>query len=160
LGGGVEITEIQWADADALPSPLCISARTDADHNEKDISKIAVARGNIVLADHGQTIPRFKPRFSASEITHASSLAEKLATSHDGLWAYIRSRMPGATRESLVKSQPPASLPPQLLREIVDALNAIVSGGPIWDKQLFAQVTLRPEVHDLVESKPKDGQLM
>jgi len=45
--------EIAWSDADALPFPLCLSARIgDAIDITPDIS---VARGNIVLVDHGLT---------------------------------------------------------------------------------------------------------
>jgi hypothetical protein len=51
-----EITEIEWAAADALPFPLCISAQTDDDHGGAFIEDVSVARGNIVLADHGFTV--------------------------------------------------------------------------------------------------------
>ena len=47
------ITRITWSAADALPFPLCISSTTDSDHNSQQISAVSVARGNIVLADHG-----------------------------------------------------------------------------------------------------------
>jgi hypothetical protein len=50
------ITEIFWADEDALRFALCISAQTDASHGGKFIDDVSVARGNIVLADHGATI--------------------------------------------------------------------------------------------------------
>ena len=53
---GIEITEIKWAHADALPFPLCISAQTDDDHGGVLINDVSVARGNIVLADHGHTL--------------------------------------------------------------------------------------------------------
>jgi hypothetical protein len=52
---GTEITEIAWAAEDALPFPLCISAVTDADHGEVYLDNVSVARGNMVLADHGLT---------------------------------------------------------------------------------------------------------
>jgi hypothetical protein len=52
-----EITEIAWAAEDALPFPLCISSMTDADHGERFIDNVSVARGNMVLADHGHTLP-------------------------------------------------------------------------------------------------------
>lgn len=51
-----QITEIEWDAADALPFPLCISSRTDAEHGEQYIPEVSVARGNIVLADHGLTL--------------------------------------------------------------------------------------------------------
>ncbi|NMG08785.1 putative baseplate assembly protein [Brasilonema sp. UFV-L1] len=53
----VPVTEIVWDAEDALPFALCISAKTDREHGEKLIKNVSVALGNIVLADHGQTIP-------------------------------------------------------------------------------------------------------
>jgi hypothetical protein len=53
---GDNITEIQWGIEDALPFPLCISAVTDEQHGHKYTENISVARGNIVLADHGCTV--------------------------------------------------------------------------------------------------------
>lgn len=53
---GQAITEIFWADEDALPFALCISAQTDTSHGAKFIDDVSVARGNIVLADHGRTV--------------------------------------------------------------------------------------------------------
>ncbi len=49
----VDVTEIQWAEQDALPFPLCLSATTDMGSY---ISEVSVVCGNIVLADHGRTI--------------------------------------------------------------------------------------------------------
>ena len=54
---GTAITEITWADADALPFPLCISSTTDAEHGTKPVANVSVARGNIVPADQGLWIP-------------------------------------------------------------------------------------------------------
>jgi hypothetical protein len=53
---GQEITDIRWGDEDALPFPLCVSSRTDEAHGEDFVEDVSVARGNIVLADHGRTI--------------------------------------------------------------------------------------------------------
>jgi hypothetical protein len=53
---GAEITEIAWADDDALPAPFCLSSRTDADHGQRYLEDVSVARGNVLLADHGLTI--------------------------------------------------------------------------------------------------------
>jgi hypothetical protein len=43
------ITRIEWDTSDALPFPLCISVLS------RPGEKIGVARGNLVLADHGET---------------------------------------------------------------------------------------------------------
>jgi len=52
----VAITEIAWGPEDALPFPLCISAVTDEAHGSKTLTDVSVARGNLVLADHGCTL--------------------------------------------------------------------------------------------------------
>jgi hypothetical protein len=51
----VPIVEIEWATADALPFSLCISAIGPAP-NCTLIDNISVARGNVLLVDHGRTI--------------------------------------------------------------------------------------------------------
>ena len=50
------ITEIEWPRADALPFPLCISGVTDAAHGNVHLAEISVARGNLLLVDHGATL--------------------------------------------------------------------------------------------------------
>ncbi len=54
---GTSIIEIEWAMADALPFPLCLSAIVNQSSGPIPVSDLSVARGNIVLADHGRTIP-------------------------------------------------------------------------------------------------------
>jgi hypothetical protein len=51
-----KITEIVWGAEDALTFPLCISSRTDEEHGQIYLDNtVSVARGNIVLCDHGLT---------------------------------------------------------------------------------------------------------
>jgi len=50
------VTEIEWSLEDALPFALCISGRTDEEHGSQYKPDISVARGNLVLADHGQRV--------------------------------------------------------------------------------------------------------
>jgi len=59
---GIEVVEIEWHEADALPFALCISAKVDG----AIIDNISVIRGNIVLADHGFT-------FSDNELIPSSA---------------------------------------------------------------------------------------
>ena len=54
---GRAVVEIEWAADDALPLPFCLSSITDADHESSRLQDVSVAWGNIVLADHGQTMP-------------------------------------------------------------------------------------------------------
>lgn len=80
-----EITEISWDAADALPFSLCISARTDADHGQLYIEGVCVARGNVILADHGMTVRdeelddvplavRYRPSLRSAPLTHAGTI--------------------------------------------------------------------------------------
>lgn len=50
--GPVPVTQIEWHDVDALPLPLCISARRGSEYYDD----VSVVLGNIVLADHGLTV--------------------------------------------------------------------------------------------------------
>lgn len=52
----LDVTEIHWAEEDALPFPLCLSTITDLDHGATYLDEVSVAYGNIVLADHGRTL--------------------------------------------------------------------------------------------------------
>lgn len=49
------VTLIEWHRDDALPFPLCLSATTDVEHGGRHVADVSVARGNVVLADHGRT---------------------------------------------------------------------------------------------------------
>lgn len=74
-GGGAPITEIEWFREDALPFALPVVARAGG----VLIRDLAVARGNLVLADQGQPgeelLPRvrsdqpYRPRLGASGLT-------------------------------------------------------------------------------------------
>jgi hypothetical protein len=48
------ILEVEWDAADALPFALCISAQTQTCDFIEDVS---VACGNVILVDHGQSVP-------------------------------------------------------------------------------------------------------
>jgi len=52
---GERITEITWAAADALPFPLTVSSRRASDGHP--LADVSVAWGNILLAEHGRTMP-------------------------------------------------------------------------------------------------------
>ena len=68
--------EVQWGEEDALPFPLCISKRFSAGL----VTDMAVAIGNVVLADHGSTEAReewepvranrqYRPRIAKGPLT-------------------------------------------------------------------------------------------
>lgn len=49
------VVEISWAEENALPFPLCISI-LGPPPDCKLLDKVSIARGNIILADHGRSI--------------------------------------------------------------------------------------------------------
>lgn len=51
VDGPVDVTEIAWDATDALPFPLCLSVAA------RPGLEVSVARGNVVLADHGLSLP-------------------------------------------------------------------------------------------------------
>src|SRR5437870_1226470 len=73
------VVDIAWDAADALPFSLCLWEFTDKDGTPRGVS---VARGNVVLADHGRTfqealvpeeVPehgRYRPVLSRTGLTH------------------------------------------------------------------------------------------
>ncbi len=53
---GEEVTEVVWGSADALPLPFCVSSITGPEHGEQAVTGVTEVWGNLVLADHGETI--------------------------------------------------------------------------------------------------------
>ena len=80
---GTEVVHISWDGADALPFALPVSGRTDDTHGARYIEDLSVARGNLVLADHGRTVPpealptvpegsaRYRPVLERAPVTQA-----------------------------------------------------------------------------------------
>jgi hypothetical protein len=52
---GQPVVEIEWHEADALPFALCLAATSDAPEC-RELACASVARGNVVLVDHGRTL--------------------------------------------------------------------------------------------------------
>lgn len=55
LSPGLALTEITWAEEDALPFPLCLSVLGPPPKCEV-IENISVARSNLILVDHGLSL--------------------------------------------------------------------------------------------------------
>ncbi|HYP26684.1 MAG TPA: putative baseplate assembly protein [Blastocatellia bacterium] len=53
---GEQVVEVEWAVGDALSFPLCLSAKIERETGDEFIEDASVARGNVVLADHGLTV--------------------------------------------------------------------------------------------------------
>lgn len=51
----LRVAEVAWGEADALPFPLCLRVVGDPDQPGATVP-VSVARGNVVLVEHGRTI--------------------------------------------------------------------------------------------------------
>lgn len=76
--GQIDVTDIEWAVEDALPFPLCISAELDEEFQAGFVQDVSLAFGNLVLVDHGQTLPA-EPLGEVPKPISRSALLEKLA---------------------------------------------------------------------------------
>lgn len=103
---GQPLLEVTWDDADALPFPLCISASRPAP-DCGPLDDISVARGNVILVDHGRRVPeedlgcvpldrtdvecgpcgaedpvyvpgRFRPRLARGPVTYSQPLVDAM----------------------------------------------------------------------------------
>lgn len=113
------VVDIEWGVEDALPFPLCISA-IGAAPECKLINCISVARGNVVLVDHGGrrpddpwTVPpattrdagcddegkprdpvvqqpRFEPRLTSAPLTFAAPLPADTPSAYASAQAWLR----------------------------------------------------------------------
>jgi hypothetical protein len=130
VDGPVDVTEIAWDAADALPFALCLSVA------ERPGLAVSVARGNVLLADHGQTVsaevlgvvpastltiasavasgscqppdpvrvpPRFRPVLANAPLTHGFDLAALLAVpiADDAAWWPASSLLTIAPRDAV-----------------------------------------------------------
>jgi hypothetical protein len=86
----VNVVEVEWGDEDALPFPLCVSALVESPGVPEALQgAISVARCNVVLADHGLSVPQeplvpgvvpepgprnrpYRPHFARSPVTFAA----------------------------------------------------------------------------------------
>ena len=152
---GRPIVEVQWAQADALPFPLCLSARLPAPDCSL-IENVSVARGNVVLVEHGRGVTQTcGPVGSVStvaacacegsivdEITLPASFRPALAY---GPVSYaVEPIQPSAPASATLSQDPRLARPEVLLTEYTDT-DTDTPTGPIW----------RP-VPDLLQSQPED----
>lgn len=72
------LVEIAWHEADALPFPLCLTTRISDESGSAQLAEVSVARGNIVLADHGKTFANqsLQPPSPADAASYQPQLAD------------------------------------------------------------------------------------
>jgi hypothetical protein len=98
------VLEIGWSLDDALPFPLCLSGISDGEHGCVYHNDISIARGNVILADHGERIPAAE---DLGTVPTARTKAECDCEGHPGETALIAGRYtPMLAKSQLSFSQP------------------------------------------------------
>lgn len=100
------VVEITWSDKDALSFPLCLSSlgpSPDGLPPECEIKEVSIARGNVILIDHGQTIEEGLEEVPKGEAVAACCKGEGIL----GEPAIISGRyQPSLSRAPLTFAQP------------------------------------------------------
>lgn len=145
------ISEIEWHPEDALPFPLCLSAKMDREDGEDDVEEVSVALGNIALADHGHTLDS-PERLDAVPMPHLSRVP---AGAHASSTKLPRNaEAPGAQAQQLI---PPRYRPILRGRPLTHA-----APFPYLDEadlprsaraaMQYARETVRPSIESLVSA--------
>ncbi len=142
--GALAVTEIEWAAEDALRFPLCLSAETEDAFGGAFVDGVSVARGNLVPADHGRTLPGEEDLGLVPRATLSRRAAFLPATSSvsdwgmaDGCAGVEREPFPVRFRPRLkeapllhavpwVVASPPVSASAALAQQPADAVPAIL----------------------------------
>ena len=150
---GQPIVEIAWDACDALPFTLCLSVRLGPPSCER-LGRVVVARGNVVLVDHGATVTPDEP---LGEVGTATTTG---ACSCDGALVEL-TKTPAPFRPTLGNGLTfcvpmPAPAPPAAALLVQDprrALPAVTLHGAAG----AAPWTPRP---DLLDSGPDDNHFV
>ena len=150
---GAPIVEVAWSAADELPFPFCISALT-SDGTTEQHTVCGVARGNIVLVEHGATVAapvtlgketdvagRWLPRLPEGRPTWAVPYQDRLPADHTG----TRLRAPASV---LLDLDPRQALPRIEVRD---------QDGNDYDPVRDLMSSLAEDAHFVVETE-EDGR--
>jgi len=123
----VDVTEIEWSAADALPFPLCISATIEEKGKNSPIV-VSVARGNIVPADHGLAVVEPLPDAVPAPTILRPSAGPDACGPHD--------------REPI-----PARFTPALAQRPVTNAAPYDASGPATSAMRWEIADVRPQIH-------------
>ncbi len=101
---GTEVTEVVWSAEDALPFPFCVSSLTTND-GVQQISVCGVARGNVVLVEHGRSVTG---KTLSDDVDVAGRLLPRLP---DGRPTYALAYDDDATASQLLEVDPREAMP-------------------------------------------------
>jgi phage tail-like protein len=140
----------------------------------RDPANIACAGRNLYVVDWGnrriqvfdlkslalRQVWEASPLLSKGDLKDPHSLAAKLCDAQDPLSDYLRGRLSSKVQQLLNRyanrKHPSGALPTALL----DELNQILQGDPLYDEHRFAHVTLTEETQTLIARQPQGKQLV
>ncbi len=141
------VLHVTWADADALPFPLRIAVRQQGDL----VSGITVARGNIVLADHGLTVrheklpavlpqQRYRPYLSQVGLTYAVPYQQEQVMKQPASTAMLQDVRSALPVISLFQQS--RSAPLKVDANLASGLNALSTSGNLRQQMIAEGVVL------------------
>jgi len=98
--------------------------------------------------------------FSEEDILDASSLAGRLLSPSGALLAFLRDQLPDALREQLPSIAAAKTEPQSGRSPLAHGLNKIITGGPVYEAERFADVILRPGTQALLQNDPRGAALI
>ena len=98
--------------------------------------------------------------FLSGDILDLPALVAKLRDAEDPLSLHLRELLAEETRRLLDSFDASAPDAPGLLEALVDDLNRIVRGGPLFDEGRFALVTVTDEARSLIRQRPQGADLV
>lgn len=151
------VLEIEWAPEDALPFSLCLSARLSAPDCGR-LDDISVARGNVVLVDHGRTVCEpigpVPPAETIGECACDGSVPESRTTYtrftptlEQAPLTFGQPLPADGPASALIVQDPRLALPEIRLREYVGS----VPDGPSWSAQYDLLASQGDERHVVAE---------
>lgn len=172
------VLDIEWEEEDALPFPLCVSSVGRAPECVY-LDNVSVARGNVILVDHGRTLPpedlgevplkgsevacdcaghpgetsyaagRFEPRLARSPLTHAARLKAQAPAART-LAQDARRALPQLRLYAIPPS--PDAAPLFELGDLTDPSGRIEKAGR---KPPFGGLTLSRDTRKLLAERPE-----
>ncbi len=150
--------EEMWRAANAVVSGLVAVASAIT---------VVVMLGITVFLASGYLGSNPLPPFSAKNMKDVRSLAAKLERVDDPLAQFLLSRLSDASRETMrTRHDKMPTLAATVEQEnilrtnLMHDINAVITGGPIYDPARFAGVTISPAARALLTNDPQGAQLV
>jgi hypothetical protein len=148
------VVEVAWAQADALPFPVCLSSRLPAPDCSR-VENVSVARGNVVLVEHGQSVTEpcgpVGSLSTAADCACEGSVLDQITLPQvfrpalaQGPVSFAEPLRPSPPASRTLVQDPRRALPELSLTEHVDGGTG-TPAGPTWHP-----------VPDLLQSLPED----